>query len=129
MFRLPALIVLTEAVAVSVNHAKVEPTSIVTQRSRESTLANNALLVESVFIIIRKPPIINKRITNERCRSVAIAATDGGKSHNEYADDSAEYKSADKSKNVTHNCLISPQMAEVESNEYVKYGRKIKAVT
>ncbi len=49
MSKFPATIVFTPEETVSVNHANVEPMSIVTHSSMEITLANNAFLV--CFII------------------------------------------------------------------------------
>ena len=54
--RLPAWILFTAVLAVSVNHANVEPTSIETQSTIESTLRSNARLVVLLFVIVFLPP-------------------------------------------------------------------------
>ena len=61
--RSPDLIVLTFAVALSVNHANVEPMSIDTQITIESTLRSNALLDENFFIVFL---LLNRFFVDER---------------------------------------------------------------
>ena len=58
MSRFPAWILLTPVEAVSVNHAKVAPTSMVTHMSRASTLVSNARLVDLLLVIVFFLPII-----------------------------------------------------------------------